>query len=189
MRYLCTLILLFVSAASAGVVDRAALIIGKTVYTESEVEGEARLTQFEARQPLDLSAAARKQAANRLVDRELLTQEMAATGFDAAGVDGAALLVSFRQQHYSSAAQFREALARYGVTEDELKQRLVWEITLLRFTDQRFKPLATLADLESANRSENPAAPTASAIDQQMDAWLQQQRADAHIVFIAEAFQ
>jgi hypothetical protein len=181
--------MLLIPAASAGVVDRAALIIGKTVYTESEVEDEARLTQFEARQTPDLSAAARKQAANRLVDRELLKQEMDATGFEAPAVDGDALLDSFRQRRYSSAAQFREALARYGVTEDALKQRLVWQVTLLRFTDQRFKPLAALADIESANRAGKPAEPPASAIDQQMDAWLRQQRADAHIVFIPEAFQ
>jgi hypothetical protein len=99
MRYLCAPVIFFISIASAGVVDRAALIIGKTVYTESEVEDEARLTQFEARQPLDLAAAARKEAANRLVDRELLKQEMAATGFEAPAIDGDALLGSFRRRH------------------------------------------------------------------------------------------
>jgi hypothetical protein len=189
MRYLCALTALSVLAASAGVIDRAALIVGKTVYTESEVENEARLTEFEAGKPLDLSAAARKEAANRLIDRELLRQEMSATGFQPPSIDADALLRSFVQQHHSSSAQFRAALARYGVTEDELKERLVWEVTLLRFIDQRFKPLATLPETtDSANRSENPES-LANSVDQQMDAWLQQQRADTRIVFVPEAFQ
>jgi len=188
MRTPC-IFLLFVFSVSAGVVDRAALIIGKTVYTESEVEDEARLTDFEAGKPLDLSAAARKQAANQLVDRELLRQEMSVTGFQTPAVEANALLLSFRQQHYPSETQYREALARYGVTEDEMKQRLLWEVALLRFTDQRFKPLAALSDPDAANRSETSAQSVAAAVDQQMDAWLKEQRSDTRIVFVPEAFQ
>lgn len=181
--------LLGAALLSAGVVDRAAVVIGKTVFTESEVEQEARLTELQAGEPLDLSAAARKAAADRLVDQELLRQEMSATGFQSPAVSADALLRDYRQKHYPAAAQFQAALARYGVSEDALKQRLVWEVTLLRFTDQRFKPLAALSDDSSANRSENPAQPSAGAVDQQMDAWLQQQRADTRVVFIPEAFQ
>ena len=46
MRYICTLTL-FASIASAGVVERAALVLGKTVYM-GEVEEEARIPEFEA---------------------------------------------------------------------------------------------------------------------------------------------
>lgn len=189
------------SVAAAGVVDRAAVVVGKTLFTESEVEQEARLTDFQAGKPLDLSASGRKQAADQLVDQELLRQEMSATGFKSAPQNADALLRDYRQKHFPSNAQFEAALARYGITADALKQRLVWEVTLLQFTDQRFKPLAALlampsAEEPSANRADSPVqpvaappAPSASAVDQQMDAWLQQQRQDTRIVYIPEAFQ
>lgn len=191
------LFLCFAGSVPAGVVDRIAVVVGKTVFTESEVEQEARITEFESGKPLDLSPVERKQAAEQLVDQELLRQEMSATGFDVAKVDEDVLLGNYRQKHAVSDTQLRGELGRYGLTEDALKKRLAWEVTLLHFTDQRFKPLAALTEEPGANRTDSsiqpvaatPPAPTASAVDQQMDAWLQQQRQDTRIVYIPEAFQ
>ena len=191
------LFLCLTGAAAAGVVDRVAVVVGKTVFTESEVEQEARLTQFESGKPLDLSPVERKQAADQLVDQELLRQEMSATGFEAATLDAAAILRDYRRKHSVSDAQLQASLARYGLTGDALEQRLAWEVTLLHFTDQRFKPLAALSEESSANRADNsaqpvaaaPLTPSTSAVDQQMDAWLQQRKQDTRIVYIPEAFQ
>ncbi|MGA7236232.1 MAG: hypothetical protein WBY44_11160 [Bryobacteraceae bacterium] len=173
----------------AAVIDRVAVVVGKTVFTQSEVDDEARLSELEAAKPLDLSAAQRKQAAERLVDQELLREEMTATQFQAPASDADTLLRSFRQRHFPSVAQYHTALTRYGVTEDALKARLVWEVSLLRFTDQRFKPFADPADAQSANRAEGAPQAAPQTVDQQMDAWLTQQRADTRIVFKQEAFQ
>ena len=173
----------------AAVIDRVALVVGKAVFTQSEVDDEARLSELETGKPLDLSASQRRQAAERLVDQELLREEMSATQFKPPASDADALLRSFRQRHFPSVSQYHAALARYGVTEDALKERLVWEVSLIRFTDQRFKTFAEPADGQSANRTDGapPAAP--DTVDQLMDAWLKQQRADTHIVFKQEAFQ
>lgn len=173
----------------AAVIDRVAVVVGKTVFTQSEVDDEARLSELEAGKPLDLSAAQRKQAAERLVDQELLREEMSATQFQAPASDADALLRSFRQRHFPSLAQYHAALARYGVTEDALKQRLAWEVSLLRFTDQRFKTFAEPTDAQGANRTDGAQPAAADTVDQLMDAWLKQQRADTRIVFKQEAFQ
>ena len=138
----------------AAVIDRVAVVVGKTVFTQSEVDDEARLSELEGGKPLDLSAAQRKQAAERLVDQELLREEMSATQFQGPASDADALLRSFRQRHFPSLAQYHAALARYGVTEDAIKQRLIWEVALLRFTDQRFKTFAEPADAQVANRTD-----------------------------------
>ncbi len=53
--------------------------------------------------------------------------------------DGDALLRRFRQEHFASAPLYQAALARYGVTEEQLQQHLIWELTALRFTEQRFR--------------------------------------------------
>jgi hypothetical protein len=175
---------------SAAVVDRLALVVGKTAFTQSEVDTEARLTAMESGKLLDLSAGQRKQAAERLVDQQLLRDEMQVTGFQTlAARDADALLLKFRQQHFASIALYRAALARYGVTEDELKEHLLWEVEVIRFTDQRFKPIAAATDGQSANRTENGAQPAENSVDHEMEAWLKQQRADTHIVLIPEAFQ
>jgi hypothetical protein len=188
-----TLLLLIpglLAICNAAVVDRLALVVGKTAFTQSEVDNEARLTALETGKPLDLSATQRKQAAERLVDQQLLHDEMNVTGFQTLSTNDAdALLLKFRQQHFASAALYNAALARYGVTEDELKQHLLWEVEVIRFTDQRFRPITAATDSQSANRTENGAQPAEESVDQQMEAWLKQQRADTHIVFVPEAFQ
>jgi hypothetical protein len=181
------LVTAFALIGHAAVIDRVALVVGKAVFTQSEVDDEARLSELEAGKPLDLSAAQRRQAAERLVDQELLRQEMSATRFQAPTSDAAVLLGSFRQRHFPSVAQYRAALMRYGVTEDALKERLVWEVSLIRFTDQRFKTFTEPADGQSANRAEG--APEPDTVDQLMETWLKQQRADTRIVFKQEAFQ
>ncbi len=176
-----------VSAAS--VVDRIALVVGKTVFTQSEVDDEARLSEIESGKPLDLSAVQRKAAAERLVDQQLLRDEMTASGFQAPQVDGNALLRGFRQEHFSSPALYSAALTHYGVTEDALKQHLAWQVTLLRFTDQRFKPLIDTDD-QAANRVDGKSAqPVADTVDQEMEAWLKQQRTNTRVVFKTEAFE
>jgi hypothetical protein len=183
------LVIVFALIGQAAVIDRVALVVGKTVFTQSEVDDEARLSQLEAGKPLDLSVAQRRQAAERLVDQELLREEMSATQFQTPASDADALVRNFRQRHFPSLAQYHSALARYGVTEDALKQRLVWEVSLLRFTDQRFKTFAEPADTQTANRAEGAPPATPDTVDQLMDAWLKQQRTDTRIVFKQEAFQ
>jgi hypothetical protein len=175
---------------SAAVVDRVALVVGKAVFTQSEVDDETRLSELESAKSLDLSAARRREAAERLVDQQLLRDEMQATGFGSpAPSDAGALLSQFRQEHFASLPLYRAALAHYGVTEDDLKRHLVWQLAVIRFTEERFSPLAAATDSQSANRTENGAQPAGDSVDREMEAWLKQQRADTHIVFKPEAFQ
>ena len=131
----------------------------------------------------------RKAAAERLVDQQLLRDEMSVSGFQTPRANTDALLNSFRQEHFSPVALYRAALTRYGVNEDALKQHLAWQVALLRFTDQRFKPLIEPNE-QGANRVEGEGAqPAADTVDQEMDAWLKEQRANTRIVFKPEAFQ
>jgi len=190
MRRHFLLILLVGVVCSAAVVDRLALVVGKTVFTESEVNDEARLSELESGNPLDLSAAKRREAAEHLVDQQLLRDEMRITDFQSpAASEADALLLKFRQQHFASVALYRAALTKYGVTEDQLKQHLLWEVAVIRFTDQRFSPLAAVTGDQSANRSENGAQPASDTVDHEMEAWLKQQRADTRIVFVPESFR
>ena len=173
--------------AGAAVVDRVAVVIGKKVITQSEVEQDLRLTEFINAQPLDLGPLALRDAAQHLIDQELIRQEMQNGAYAQTSASQAdALLRKFRQEHYPSDAAYHAALQKYGVTEAELKQRLVWQLAAIQFTDFRFRPLQAPEGAQSADRA---ADGTSSSVDQQMEAWLKQARSDTKIVLKPEAFR
>jgi hypothetical protein len=104
------------------------------------------------------------------------------------------MLRKFRQEHYPPEAQFRAALEKYGITEDDLKQHLLWQLAAMRFTDQRFHVLTAGAPVQSPDgqpvkRESADRASKESSVDEQMDAWLKQQRASTRIQFKKGAFE
>lgn len=185
--------LLLVSiGASAGVVDRLAVTVGNTAITETEVLDEVRLTQFLNNEPLDLGPTQRRAAANRLVDQELIRNEMLVGQYaqPQAG-DSDALLRSFVQTHYPDRAQFEAALLKYSLTEDQVKRRLVWQLQVLRFTDLRFGTGLPPASQETAaaNREQDGETAEGARVDQEMDSWLKDARSQTRVSFKNEAYQ
>lgn len=181
-------LLLMAALCSGAVVDRVAVVIDKKVFTESEVLDELRVTEFINNQPLDLNPAARRAAAEHLVDQELIRRDLQNSGYPQPSPSEAdALVRKFRQERFHSVAEFRAALQKYGISEEQLKKRLLWQLTVLRFTDLRFRPLQPDSNSQSADRAASDGA--ATSVDQQLDAWLKQTRADSKIVFKPEAFQ
>jgi hypothetical protein len=173
--------------AAGAVIDRIAVTVGNTVITESEVRREVRLTQFLNRKPLDLGPQQRRAAAERLVDQQLIRNEMSHGTYPAASEAEAERMIEEIRGSYSTAAEYRAALAKYGITEAELKQHLLWEMAALEFTELRF-PEAEAG--QSANRAmpDGGIDGTGSA-DQRLDEWLKQARAAVRVVFQPGAFQ
>ncbi|HTS30946.1 MAG TPA: hypothetical protein VMH81_33975 [Bryobacteraceae bacterium] len=175
----------------AAVIDRVAVVVGKTVITESEVLQEVRLTEFLNNQPLDLGPKARRDAAERMVDQQLIRTEMAAGNYPKLSESEAkSLLEKFRQERYPATADFQAALATYGITREQLQQRLAWQVEALRFTDLRFPSIPAPPDEPGANGASPPSnADRQSGTEQQLDAWLQEARSQTRIQFRKEAFQ
>lgn len=177
-----------VSHLCGAVVDRVAVVIDKKVVTESEVLDELRLTEFLNDQPLELGAKARREAAERLVDQELIRRELEISGYAPPSASEAdALLRKFRQNRFHSLADYRAALRKYGIAEEQLKAHLLWQLTAIRFTDQRFRSQLPEPGSQSADRASDDAP--ANSVDQQMDAWLKEARGTTKITFKPEAFQ
>jgi hypothetical protein len=185
----CAIAVTAVAAAAAGVIDRVAVVVGNQVITESEVLLEVRLTHFLNGQPLELSAAQRKAAAERLVDQQLIRNEMQVGGY-AMPVEsqGDAVLRKFRTENYSSIPAFRAALEKYGLTEDEVKRHLLWQAAAMGFTDQRFHMAIGAPPSQSADRTSDGDGPKDTAEDG-MDVWLKQARSNTRIQFKKGAFQ
>jgi len=191
------LTLLAATVSPAAIVDRVAVVVGKTVFTESEVIENLRLTEFLNGETPDSSPEKRREAAERLVDQELLRTEMKTSGVAApTAQDADTVLHRYVEQHYhNNPAALRAALQKYGLTEDELKEQLAWQVALVRFTDLRFRAGAPPSEAteQGANRvrpgAAVPSETATASVDQQMDQWLKDARKGARIVFKQEAFR
>jgi hypothetical protein len=186
--------ILLAAASYGAVIDRVAVVVGTHVITETEVLREVRLTAFLNGQPLDVAPEKRKQAAERLVDQELLREEMELGRYpqptDAEVQD---MLAKYRQEHFRSDSEYRAALAKYGIAENDVKDHLRRQLALMRFTDARFQPgIPRLPEQNTANRMKAGAEPPATdgnSVDAQMDAFLKEARSNTRIQFKPEAFQ
>ena len=63
--------------AQAEVLDRIAVTVGKQVITESEILRDLRVAAFIDGKPPDMSPAAKRKSADRLVEQILILQEAA----------------------------------------------------------------------------------------------------------------
>jgi hypothetical protein len=133
---------------SATVVDRMAVIVNKHVIKSSDIYRDLAAAEFLNRQQPDFSAEARHKAADRLIEQSIIRDEIASGGYRwASSADAEALLDKIRQDRFGgSSAQLKAELSRYGLTEEELRAQLLWQLTVLRFIDQRFRNGVLITD-------------------------------------------
>jgi parvulin-like peptidyl-prolyl isomerase len=181
---------LLCGAALAVVVDRIAVVVGDDVITESEVIEEVRMTEFLNGQKLDLSTTQRRAAADRLVDQQLIRDEMEVGNYsEPPDQDVDATLEQFRTKRFGgSDAALRASLQAYGLTESELKKHLRWQIAAVRFANARFQPGIPAAPAPKAGAPAG-AAPKQATVEQLLDAWLKEKRSTTTIRMFKEAFE
>jgi hypothetical protein len=205
---------LLMSSTRAEVIDRIAVALDNQIITESEVAREIRLSALLNGDPLDFSAEARKKAADRLVEQKLIRREIELGRYPEPSKDEvAAMLKQIQTQRFPVSEDYRQALEKYGVSEEDLNAHLLWQLTLLRFIDARFRPgvqvsdedIRAYFDSEQAKGEQTASAGkqprfedlrdqiretlTNQRVDQLLNDWLAAARKRAHIVFHQEAFQ
>ena len=194
MRRALLAIAFTLAAVAAGVIDRVAVVVGNQVITEFEVLLEVRLTEFFNGQALDLGSDQRKAAAERLVDQQLIRNEMQIGGYPMpVESEGDAVLRKFRQDNYPGIPAFRAALENHGLTEDEVKRHLLWQAAAMHFTDLRFHMTmaapATAQAEPAADRSQSADRSADTTVEDQMEVWLKEVRSNTRIQFKKGAFQ
>jgi hypothetical protein len=207
------LFLMFASAQSPVVIDRIAVIVGKHAIKISDIVEDLRVTEFLNREPLGLNAAAKRKSAERLIDQEIIRQEIATGGYRRPSeAEGQAYEKQLENDRFhGSAAQMRQALAKYDLTEEQLREELLWQLTVLRFIDQRFRAGVLVTDEEvksyydqhlAALRAQYPngfsleelqakvrSSLEGERINQSFNEWLEQQRKMYRIEYRQEAFE
>jgi len=133
---------MFAALLPAVVLDRIAVTVGDDAITQQEVIEEVRVTAFLNGDEPDLSAEGRREAAERLVDQYLIRRDMHMTEFPQPEASQAVgLLARLKQDRFlGNQAAYEQDLKHYHVTEDQLKQHLLWQLAALRYTDFRFRP-------------------------------------------------
>ncbi|HEY7389651.1 MAG TPA: hypothetical protein VH640_14140 [Bryobacteraceae bacterium] len=148
MRLLAAMVILAAGAQGAVVIDRIAVIVGKHAIKLSDIDRDLRLTAFLNRAPLDLGPKAKREAAKRLVDQQIIRTELSAGGYQrATDAQAEALAAQIRRDRFGgSAEKLRAALASYGLTTEELHDQLLWQLTVLQFIQQRFQPGVSVSE-------------------------------------------
>jgi len=193
-------LLLSAIPARAVIVDRVAIAVGNRVITESDVELRIRLSAFQNGAKPQITLATRREAAGRLLDQKLIEHEMDLGHYPRLNNEGRQqLLRDFAEQYFQSdAAAMGRALAADGLTARDLEDDLARQEDLLTFLNLRFRPavqvsedavqtyfrtkttgLVPLTEL----RTQIEKTLTNERADQDLDAWLRDQRRRTHIEY------
>ena len=196
----------------AEIIDRIAISVGNQVVAESQVDEEIRLTAFLNHEKLNLSVAERKKAAGRLVDQALVKRDLDLSRYPLPAPSDADASLHDVKLTYAPETLYQQMLQEYGITEDGLKRRLLWQLTLLCFVDYRFRPgiqipdadVKTYYDQELAKWKEQGIQPvptledsrakieeilTERRVDQALDAWMAETRKQVTINYLDEALK
>jgi hypothetical protein len=209
------LIFAFLASFSRGeIIDRIAVTLDNQVITESEVLREIRLTTFQNGDALDFSPQAKRKAADRLVEQKLIRKEIEDGHYSVPSSNEVEPMLKETQiARFENVEEYRRALTKYGISEEDLKAHLLWQATLLRFVDVRFRPAIQISD-EEIQKYFNQELPqlekeagrdrkisfddlrdkieetlTDERIDQQMDEWLKETRKRVRVEYRPEVFK
>ena len=206
------LIALLVTAAHAEILDRVAVTVGKHVITEGDILLDLRIAAFLDQKPVDASADQKRKTADRLIDQYLLLQEALTSRQPLPTAADAHLLLDQVKAQYATETEYRAALARSGITEEQLSEHLLNGIRALRFTDLRFRPEVQLTDDDLREYYDSMAAqwrranstqvPTFGAsrdqieklltdqrVTQALDRWLGTTRSETQILYKESVFK
>ena len=139
----------------AEVLDRVLLIVNNSPILLSDWDAALRCEAFLAgRTPASYTPAEQQAAFKRLVDQELLVQQIRGYLLPAVPMAEVTSRVQELRKQVAEADDdqaWRDALNRAGITEDELRQRLQTEIEIERFIDVRFRSGIRIDDISVNN--------------------------------------
>jgi hypothetical protein len=196
-------------AQQTEVLDRLIAIVNNTPILQSDWEMALRCEALIAgRKPETLSAPEQRDVFNRLVDQELIREQM--RGYSVTPVtdgDVDARIAQFREEsHTKSDADWKALLDGGGVSEADVRAKVKSELEVLRFLDARMRPLVRVEfrsirdyyrdhyvpELQKQGAQPAPLADVSDKIreiitqqrmDEQINAWLQTLRDGADIRF------
>jgi peptidyl-prolyl cis-trans isomerase SurA len=126
------------------VVDRIVATVNGHIILQSDWEDALRFEAFTSNRSLNqFTPQDRKASLDRLIDQELLREQMHAADFPHATAEELDHRIAQIREQYSVAQNQQDwsaLLAQYGLTESGLRERIAAEIDGLRLVDARIRP-------------------------------------------------
>jgi hypothetical protein len=207
-------LLLAAACLDGEIIDRIAVSVGNQAITVSELDREIRVTAFLNRTQPDFSPAARRTAADRMVEQRLILRELENAHYPSpADSEIDPILDKFKQDNFAGDQQYRSALAAGGITEEDVRKELLWQRRLLRFIDVRFRPGVQVNPDDIQDYFDKVVEPgaevahpgqvlklddyrqqiehklTGEQVDAQMSTWLDSAKKRSEVVYHPEAFK
>lgn len=133
-----------VTSARAEVVDRIVATVNGNVILQSDWNEELRYEALlNGRALNEFTDEERKAALDRLIDQELLGEQMKSALFQHASEADAAARVASARKHYPQAATaqgWQALLAQFQLTENDLLAHVQHQTDLMRLVDARLRP-------------------------------------------------
>lgn len=148
MRRLAAILALTSLSSSGEVIDRVVGAAGTDVVTLSEARRYLEYQSVFQNRELDLSRQAYRDAVDQLLNQALIRREIELSRYTPPAMAEAEKRLNEWMADKDRGASMQKQLAAYGITEDDLRKRLLWYITVLRFTDYRFSPGVQVRDEE-----------------------------------------
>jgi peptidyl-prolyl cis-trans isomerase SurA len=148
----CVLVLLAATAAYAGdVIDRIVAAVNGNIILQSDWDDALAYEALIGGKPLQQITAEDRQATlERLVDQELLREQIrpSDTQFQSDDETINARVQEIRKQYPDAATdqEWQNLLARYGLTEAELKSHIALQLEILHMVDERLTPTLQVDD-------------------------------------------
>jgi len=202
------LMLAAISAQSAETVDRMVAVVNRQVILQSELEQAAHVEFLLGGKALsDLTPNELQSVLDRLIDQALLQQQIVdSMMLNPTADEIAARLAEVRTQIPGASAdgKWKQMLAAYGVTQQDVEMQISAQLRILRFVDLRFRTLAHVDNASISNYYQEKLLPelrkqgapepplpqvsgkiesilTEQRIDEMLTSWLQTLRSQAHI--------
>jgi len=194
--------------SDAEVIDRIVAIVNGHVILQSDWEDSLCYEAFSSGRPLDqLTAADRKTALDHLIDQELLREQLRAPDSSHASPEQVAQRVAEIRKQYpnaETASGWQALLERYGLNQEDLKNRVAAQLDLMSLVDSRLRPAVNIDNKSIASYYQQELLPqlhesgaqsvplaevsgkikellTQKKITQLLTAWLQSLRAGSQI--------
>ncbi|HYI94448.1 MAG TPA: hypothetical protein VEX68_12945 [Bryobacteraceae bacterium] len=200
-------ILLLVSMASGEIIDRIAVTVEKRVITESEIWRQIRIAAFLNDQEPDFSSGAKRTMADRLVEQVLIRRELETSSRVPTSIPTPSTYQQIKAR-FKTDEEYKQALAKYRIADDDVREALAWQAALLEFIDQRFRPGVQIPQSEIREHYDQQVAQnpgklppfeeakdeieqilTAQRVDNALDRWLGQARTQARMRYRDEVFK
>jgi len=157
-----------IAVRSSEVLDRMVATVNGHVILQSDWDEELRFECFMSRHPLvDLSADERKAALNRLIDQEILREQMRLMDSSPASAEQIQkqmeALKTDQRQHAGEA--WETVLSQYHLTDKIIEKHVAAELEQFQLIDTRFRPSIQVSAAEVAKYYRERLVPKLSASD------------------------